>query len=246
MNIISKPSPNFTTGRKTYKPEAIVIHIMQGSLCGTDSWFSNRQAEVSAHYGVSKTGEVHQFVDEKNTAWHAGVVTTPSWSLIRKAAGNYYINPNYYTVGIEHEGTVDTDWADAMYESTSTLIAEISKRWNIPIDRNHVIGHHEIYAVKACPGNKVDFNKLIAMAIAKTAQPQPFIPKRAFAAENATATVLLNIRSAPNTTQKPIRVIEPGTILSYVGVTPIGENLQGNATWLLTSDGHWFWSGGVK
>src|SRR6202034_4455546 len=105
----------------------------------------------------------HQFVEEQDTAWHAGGITAPSWRLIKKVGNSIYVNPNYYTIGIEHEGTVDTDWKDSMYESTSTLIAEISKRWNIPIDRNHIIGHHEIYAVKACPGHKVDFDKLIAL-----------------------------------------------------------------------------------
>ena len=247
MDIIKKPSPNFYSGRKSYKPEAIVIHIMEGSLAGTDSWFGNRQARVSAHYGVGKSGEVHQYVDEKNTAWHAGVITTPSWSLIKKAGNGLYINPNYYTIGIEHEGTVDTDWTDAMYESTSTLIAEISKRWNILVDRNHVIGHHEIYAVKACPGHKVDFNRLIALALEKcTPQTQPFTSKKVASPVNAAAKVWLNIRNTPDTKQKPLKVVQPGTRLIYTAFTEQGENIQGNSTWFLTSEGYWVWSGGVK
>jgi N-acetylmuramoyl-L-alanine amidase len=247
MNIIKKLSPNFTPGRKKYQPLAIVIHIMQGSLAGTDSWFGNRQARVSAHYGVGRSGEVHQYVEEKDTAWHAGVVTTPSWSLIKKTVSGLFINPNYYTVGIEHEGTIDTDWTDAMYESTSTLIAEISKKWNIPIDRDHIIGHHEIYSVKACPGNKVDFNKLIALAAGKSApQSQQIVPKRLFPAINAVAKVALNLRVNPNTAQPPVKTVQAGTALPYVGITEQGENIQGNSIWFLTNDGHWFWSGGVK
>ena len=247
MNILNKPDPNFTLSRKTYKPEAIVIHIMQGSLSGTDSWFDNKQSKVSAHYGVGKSGEVHRYVDEKNTAWHAGVITTPSWSLIKKVGSGLYINPNYYTIGIEHEGTVDSDWTEAMYESTSTLIAEISKRWNIPIDRNHIIGHHEIYAVKACPGNKVDFSKLIALAMSKnTPQAGQFVPKKMFPAVTTVTKVDLNLRPAPNRLQKPIWVIKTGANIAYVGMTDLGENVQGNSTWFLTSEGYWFWSGGVK
>jgi N-acetylmuramoyl-L-alanine amidase len=246
MNIIKKYSPNFTPGRRSYKPEAIVIHIMQGSLTGTDSWFSNCKAKVSAHYGVGKNGEVHQFVNEKDIAWHAGVITSPSWSLIKKAPNGLYINPNYYTIGIEHEGTVDADWTDAMYQSTSTLIADISKRWNIPIDRNHIIGHHEIYAVKACPGHKVDFTKLISMAIAKIGQGQQAIPKKVFPAVNAVTKVWLNVRLIPDRTLKPVKVVEPGVTLPYIGSTDQGENIQGNSTWFITKDGHWFWSGGVK
>ena len=247
MNIIKKPSPNFYAGRKSYKPEAIVIHIMQGSLAGTDSWFGNRLSRVSAHYGVGRSGEVHQYVDETNAAWHAGVITRPSWSGIKKVGNGFFINPNYYTVGIEHEGTVDSEWTDAMYESTSTLIAEISKRWNIPIDRSHIIGHHEIYAVKACPGHKVDFNRLIALAAGKDApKGEQIVPKKVFPAVNTVTKVPLNMRVVPDTTQPPVKTVQAGVALSYVGLTEQGENLQGTSTWYLTSDGQWFWSGGVK
>ena len=247
MNIIQKPSPNFTEGRKKYQPIAIVIHIMEGTLAGTDSWFSNKQAKVSAHYGVGRSGEVHQFVDEKNTAWHAGRVTNPSWSLIKKAGNAVFINPNYYTVGIEHEGTVDTDWTDAMYESTSTLIAEISKRWNIPIDRNHIIGHHEIYAVKACPGHKVDFSKLISLAVNKsTTHAQTPVSKRLLAPISTVTKIALNVRIAPNTSQPPTKVLQTGSPITYVGLTEQGEYLQGNSIWFQTNDGGWLWSGGVK
>lgn len=245
MNIIKKPSPDYTVGRKKYKPLAIVIHIMEGSLSGTDSWFGIRQSRVSAHYGVGRNGEVHQYVDENNTAWHTGVITDPSWSLIKKAGNGVYVNPNYYTIGIEHEGTVDTDWPDAMYESSSTLIAEISKRWDIPIDRNHIIGHHEIYAVKACPGHKVDFNKLITIANSKV-QTQQSLLKKTFSAINAVTRVPLNIRVAPNTKQPPFKIVSAGVPLSYIGLTEQGESIQGNSTWLQMIDGHWFWSGGIK
>lgn len=247
MNIINKPSPNYTVGRKNYQPMAIVIHIMEGSLTGTDSWFGKTQSRVSAHYGVGRSGEVHQYVQEINTAWHAGVVASPSWSLIKRTGNGMVINPNYYTVGIEHEGTVDTDWTEAMYDSTSSLIAGISKRWNIPIDRNHVIGHHEIYAVKACPGGKVDFNKLIAMALSKAGlqTPQPII-KSVSPALKVFAKIPLNIRHSPNRMQQPIMTVEPGVTLVYVGLTEQGEKINDNALWYLTSEGHWFWSGGVK
>jgi len=165
MKIINVPSPNFSNGRKSYKPEAIVIHIMEGTLSDTDSWFQSPKSQVSAHYGIGKAGEVHQYVQEKDTAWHAGRVYAPSWSLIKHTGEGLYINPNYYTVGIEHEGYEDTDWTDEMYNTSAGLIKEISRRWSILLDRNHVIGHHEIYAKKSCPGNKVDISKLISLAL---------------------------------------------------------------------------------
>ena len=41
----------------------IVEHVMQGSLTGTDHWFQNPNAQVSAHFGIGKDGSVHQYVD---------------------------------------------------------------------------------------------------------------------------------------------------------------------------------------
>lgn len=45
-------------------------------------------------------------------------------------------SPNFYTIGIEHEGDEQTEWTDATYTASSSLIRDISTRWNIPLDRN--------------------------------------------------------------------------------------------------------------
>ena len=246
MNIINIPSPNFTSGRKIYKPEAIVIHIMEGTLSGTDSWFKNPASKVSAHYGIGKTGEVHQYVDEINTAWHAGRVNAPSWKLIKPAGNGLFINPNYYTVGIEHEGNENSDWTDAMYNSSNEMIRAISDRWNIPIDRNHIFGHHEIYSLKTCPGRKVDLNKLIALASNISVTESTPVIEKVSQQGKVTTKVLLNIRTQPNTSTAPFTRIAAGVQLSYDGFASNGEKVNGNSKWFFTHDGNWFWSGGVE
>lgn len=163
LKIIPKFVGNFRAGRAGYKPEAIVIHIMDGSLIGTDEWFANPKSEVSSHYGIGKTGEIHQYVKEEDQAWHAGRVLRASWKLIK--AG---VNPNAYTIGIEHEGRplVNDVWPEAMKKASAELIADIAKRNNISLDRDHVIGHYEIYAGKPnCPGvNHSIIDELITLA----------------------------------------------------------------------------------
>jgi N-acetylmuramoyl-L-alanine amidase len=77
-------SPNKWAGRKGYRPEAVVIHIMEGSLADTDSWFGSSASKVSAHYGVGHDGTVHQYVQEMDTAWHAGRVNQPKWPGIKR------------------------------------------------------------------------------------------------------------------------------------------------------------------
>jgi len=247
MNIIDIPSPNCTKGRNQFMPEAIVVHIMEGSLSGTDNWFRNPQSKVSAHYGVGKNGEAHRYVQEPDTAWHAGRVNAPAWPLIKPAGNGLYINPNFYTIGIEHEGNEDSVWTDAMYSSSSTLIKDISMRWNIPLDGQHIIGHHEIYSLKTCPGNKVDLNKLIALA-GNTPAPTLLsaIPKKISGTGKATTITGLNIRSMPNRNNAPVTTVHAGIQLFYDGFTKEGENINGNNKWFFTNEGNWFWSGGVK
>lgn len=193
QKIIQKPTSNFYKGRGTLKPEAIVIHIMDGSLVGTDEWFQKGSAAagrpVSAHYGIGKTGEVHQYVAEENTAWHAGNVQSPSWKLIKKNTAGGFINPNAYTIGIEHEGQPlkNDKWSEEMKQASAQLVADISKRWNIPLDREHVIGHYEIFAGKPnCPAiNKSVIDEIIELAKKITGAVDPAVMKADIAKASA-------------------------------------------------------------
>jgi len=244
MNIIKKPCPNYSVGRLGYRPEAIVIHVMDGTLTGTDSWFANPQSAVSAHYGVGKNGEIHNYVDEENTAWHAGRINAPVWKLIKRAANGGFVNPNCYTIGIEHEGTGDSDWTDAMYEASGNLIAQLAATWNIPINRQYIVGHDEIYALKCCPG-KVDMDKLIATAL-QDLKTHLAISVNPIPLEGSVQTTCpLNMRFKPSRNTAPAYIVNKGTILNYVGYTNEGELVDNSKKWYCTEDGFWFWAGGI-
>lgn len=247
MTITPVSTSNFTQGRRSYRPEAIVIHIMEGTLAGTDSWFKNPLSQVSAHYGIGKNGEVHQYVQETDTAWHSGRVHSPTWSLIKKSADGMYINPNYYTIGIEHEGSDNSDWPDAMYSASAKLVRDICQRWSIPADRLHIIGHHEIYSLKTCPGFKVDLNKLIALSTNSVpiVNGQTQISKTEKFGKVTTLT-RLNMRSGPSQVYKITNMVNAGIQLAYDGFTMQGETVNGNGKWYYTNEGNWFWSGGVR
>lgn len=249
MNIKDIPSPNFTKGRKNYRPEGIVIHIMEGSLHGTDDLFSNPKSNVSAHYGIAKEGLIHRYVNEEDTAWHVGRINAPTWPML-KPSGNQYINPNYYTIGIEHEGFDNSEWTAEMYLSSSTMIREICKRWNIPIDRQHIIRHSEIYSLKTCPGSKANLSKLIAMAANITdASILSFTPSAIVKiplAGKAVTTAQLNIRTTPCTNLPPRVSVPAGVPLYFAGYTNDGETVKGIDKWYYNEEGNWFWSGAVK
>jgi len=160
MVVTKRLVKNFMKGRKGYKPIGIVIHISEGTMPGTYAWFNNPDSKASSHYMVGKNGTIWQFVEEENTAWTNGPVNKPSWKLLKPG-----VSPNLYTVTIEHEGKTGEAWTSKMYEADTYLVNNICKKWGIPKDRNHIIGHYEIDSVnkRRCPGTGFDFNKLLKL-----------------------------------------------------------------------------------
>lgn len=144
------PSPNFWQGRNGHKPIAIVIHMTEGAYAGALSWLTNRRSQVSAHYLVGKEGQVVQLVADENTAWHAGRVFEPTWKLLNPA-----VNPNYYTIGIEHENLAGEPMTTAQWQASTMLIMSLAKKHGIPIDEDHIIKHRSIFARKSCPGRGI-------------------------------------------------------------------------------------------
>lgn len=158
LTIHKAETPNFRTGRRgDFAPDQIVIHVTEGDAEGTLSWFGSAKSQVSAHYHVRKDGRIDQFVDENDEAYHAGRVDNPTAPLVLERPG---INPNWYSIGIEHEGLGQDDLTDEQRKSSIALIRDICTRQNIPMDRTHIVRHHEIYSLKNCPGG-IDVDRLV-------------------------------------------------------------------------------------
>lgn len=107
--ITFKQSPNKWTGRNSYQPIALVNHRMVGYLPGTDATFANAANDVSAHFGIGyRTAggpvRISQYVDLSDSAWANGNYdASGGWPLVKKTSTGTVINPNYYTISIEHE-----------------------------------------------------------------------------------------------------------------------------------------------
>lgn len=52
-----RPVPNCTKGGQD-SARGVVLHIMQGTLDGSDSWFRNTKSQASGHFGVGKDGRI--------------------------------------------------------------------------------------------------------------------------------------------------------------------------------------------
>lgn len=144
MDIIKRtiPTTNYDISRKPIKQ--IVIHWIVGTLASADARFMKAEEQASAHYGV-EDNTIYQWVDEEHTSY---------------AVGNY--TRNQETISIEHSASPTRPASEKTYQTSGQLVREIAKRWNIPLDRKHIIGHREISAT-ACPGT-IDIEKIIELA----------------------------------------------------------------------------------
>lgn len=76
MNIISDPSPHFDD--RTLPISLVVLHYTHvPSFDGALDILTGRNVvengRVSAHYAISKQGQIYSLVPEDKRAWHAGV-----------------------------------------------------------------------------------------------------------------------------------------------------------------------------
>ncbi|MBQ0865277.1 N-acetylmuramoyl-L-alanine amidase [Streptomyces sp. RK75] len=133
--------------------DRVVIHVTQGSAAAAVKVFRDPAHRAAAHYIVCQDGQIIQMIRELDVAFHAG--------------NKEY---NERSVGIEHEGWIDRpqDFTDTMYRSSARLTAGICARYRFPVDRRHIIGHHEVPgADHTDPGRHWDWDKYLRMVRAE-------------------------------------------------------------------------------
>ncbi|WP_328859664.1 N-acetylmuramoyl-L-alanine amidase [Streptomyces sp. NBC_00306] len=108
----------------------IVVHDTEGSWDTTLKLVQD-PTYVSWQYTLrSSDGHIAQHVPLKDVAWHAG---------------NWYVNAK--SVGLEHEGFLvspDAWYTEAMYRTSARLVRYLAQRYDIPLDRQHILGHDTV------------------------------------------------------------------------------------------------------
>ncbi len=151
--------PNKEIGRRGLKPLAFVIHRTEGNYFGARQTILDATTQKSYHFMIAETGMCEQFVDTKDTAWHAGLVVNSTWPLLSNGS-----NPNQYTIGIALSGMAETKPTIEQMAKCANIIKEWAKFYNITLDKNSIIPHHSIRQDKACPGQFVDTGVLLYLA----------------------------------------------------------------------------------
>jgi N-acetyl-anhydromuramyl-L-alanine amidase AmpD len=228
---------NFRQGRPAgLRPEMIVLHRLGGTLRAAAARFSKAGAALSAHYAVGKQGEIHQYVAEADTAYHAGIVINPTAELV---LGRPNVNPNFYSIGIEHEGLATESWPQLQLESSAALISEIASRWQIPLDVSHILRHIAIRASVNCPGPNCDITDLLARAKSTAGNT------RAVKEQRVQTLADINLRQGPSRSTQIIRILAAKTELMVVGFVE-GERVNGNSFWYVDEADHYLWAGATS
>lgn len=150
------PSPNYNQRPENTEIQLIVVHniSLPPSQFGggyIEQFFQNQLdwslhpyfqtiqgMQVSAHLLILRTGEIIQFVNFNDRAWHAG-----RSSYLGK------VECNDYSIGIELEGSDDLDFEEVQYQQLVDVVMTLQHAY--PKTDHHLAGHSDV-----APGRKTD------------------------------------------------------------------------------------------
>lgn len=154
------PSPNFGERKDGLVPTIVVVHYTAMAdpeaallrLCDPSS-------EVSAHYLITRQGDVIRMVDETKRAWHAG---NGEW----RGLGDV----NSRSIGIELDNAGDHPFSNPLMNALEHLLRDVRTRWTI--DAANVIGHSDMApGRKSDPGPRFDWARLARQGLAGPTEP---------------------------------------------------------------------------
>lgn len=143
------PSPNFGPRRDGLRPELVVLHhtAMADAQSACDR-LCDPEAEVSAHYLITRDGALWSLVDEDARAWHAGAGQWRGMDDI-----------NSRSIGIELDNDGASPFSERLMRRLEDLLTDILAQWSIPSEG--VIGHSDMAPDrKFDPGRRFDWRRL--------------------------------------------------------------------------------------
>lgn len=154
---IERPSPNHD---QRSRPISMIVLHYTDMLSAEEAIerLCDPAAGVSAHYLVTKSGEVVRMVPEERRAWHAG-----------RSYWRGLTNVNDDSIGIEIDNPGHSNgyepFPDAQVDAVVRLVADIKQRHHIT--RGNVVGHSDVApARKRDPGELFPWGQLARLRLA--------------------------------------------------------------------------------
>lgn len=240
-------SPNYMS-RNGWKPDMIVNHVAEGSFSGTVSWCCNKNSGVSCHYVSGKNGELDNLVDLSKAAWCNGTSNVSGAKYDYRRSTNRLVrerktNANYYTISIEHEGFSYKDGkgalTDKQYDAVLKLHKELITKYNIPVDREHIVGHYEIAPKEKpnCPGPQFPWDKLMSDLIAwknGSTETQTTSEKKVtpYTVKINSDDGFLNVRAGAGMSYKVKTTVKNGGVYTIVAENGVWGKLKSGAGYI--------------
>lgn len=175
------PFMKFSRERK-YDPEFVMIHFTSAVVLSQNDPYNMdtirrvfTDYEVSVHYIIARNGAVHCYIPENLVAYHAGYGTWENDPKYTDLLNEYAIGIELVAIGSEKDmeqylsadayNSLDPSligYTDAQYDALKQLVGDICQRNNIPMDREHIIGHEEYSPQKTDPGELFDWDRIIS------------------------------------------------------------------------------------
>lgn len=219
------PRPMFNGGLRQRAIDTIVVHhnATTNKDVALNTWLVSAGNWTSAHYEITDN-EIIGAVGENYVAYHAGGTggaDVPKMS-----------DPNGRSIGLEHvNSTGAPSWgvSDATLRNSARLIADICKRYNLPINRNTIKLHREVTST-ACPGG-LDIGKLIRYAQEAAGQKPAQPSKASVTAKNTSAIQAFKNASNEFTAYGKFRVDEVKNVNGIMQLINYGLAGGKNFSW---------------
>ena len=144
--------------------EGIVYHYTAGAFAGSVAWLCDPRSQASAHFVISKAGEVVQLASLDDRTWHAGVSTF---------RGRGMVNERTWGIEIENFGPTAAGWDPYTEEQlvaavvlTRDLVARMPNVVEVrAAPQRFLVGHEHVAPTrKKDPGPAFPWGRIYAAA----------------------------------------------------------------------------------
>ena len=133
-----------------------------------------RQYEVSPHYIIDREGNIYCYIPEDRAAYQAGYGTWGDDPKYTDLMNDYSIGIELVAIGSAADmaqylsaweySQIDPSlpgYTEAQYEALDRLLADLCSRYDIPLDRDHIIGHEDYSPHKSDPGELFNWDRIL-------------------------------------------------------------------------------------
>lgn len=165
---------------REFDPEYVMLHFTSNVVNNRENPYDIEQVRnifveggVSIHYIIDRNGEIYCYIPETRDAWHAGKGTFADNEKYTNKMNKYAIGIEIMAIGSAKDMSIylseqeynalkdeHIGFTEAQYEALRELVPDICRRNNIPIDREHVIGHSEYNPAKNDVGELFEWEQL--------------------------------------------------------------------------------------